>query len=140
MKWARRHLILILINAVLALFVGVNICGYAKYCEDRESLESCDTLLQQDEASPAALMESQGFIQNLFSRTLGGSLKRAGERNLLSGLGGRALLRMAGPWSGLLHGSMPEAAVGRLRVESPFADTFTTPKEFYIYTLERMLC
>lgn len=140
MKWVRQHLIMILINAVFALFVGVNVCGYANYCESRKVQESCENL-QQAETSPGALIESQGSIQNLLSRAFSrGGLKRAGERNLLSGLGNRALLHMMGPWSSLLHGSSPVAFVNRGHGVASFADRFTTSKEFFIYTLERMLC
>lgn len=139
MKWVRQHLILILINAAIALFVGVNVCGYFDYCETRDALESSDTFLQQDEVSSAALVETQGVIQSLLSRSFNsGGLKRVGERNLLSGLGNRTLLHMMGPWSGLLHGAASVAFVGD--VVSPLADGFTKPKEYYVYTLERMLC
>lgn len=139
MKWVRQHLILILINAAIALFVGVNICGYFDYCETRDALESSDAFLQQGEVSSFALVESQCSIQNLFSRSLSsGGFKRVGERSLLGGLGNRTLLHMMGPWSGLLHGAAPVASVSD--GVSPLADGFTTPKEYYIYTLERMLC
>lgn len=133
MKWLKRNAMMILVSAVFALFAGINVGAYASFVDSRQAQElQGDQLLHHDDAQPvAAFADTLSPAQNIFSRVVRGvSLDGFCGRNAFRGIAGWCDFSVFGNTYGRKA----------LRSDFPAALSFCHPKEYYVYTLERMLC
>ncbi|WP_088665501.1 hypothetical protein [Fibrobacter sp. UWH1] len=140
MNWLRQNILMLLVNAIFALFLSINVGAYVSDKDVGTSQEVLQTgMVHQDGA--AAILDAQDDTRGLLPRTSirGELLKRLSSRKLQGGLGSRALLKIAGPWSDLLHGAVTSDAI-HLQQGIPPTRTSNVSKDYFVYTLERMLC
>ncbi|PWJ64926.1 MULTISPECIES: hypothetical protein [unclassified Fibrobacter] len=133
MKWLKQNAVMILASVIFALFAGMNIGAYASDVDSRQAQElQGDHLLRYGDALPVtAYVESRAPAQNISSRVL--------RSVFLDGLGGRSAYRGIAGWHDFNTLRNTEGRIV-LRSEFPTALTFSHPKEYYVYTLERILC
>ena len=133
MKWLRQNAVVILVSAAFVLFAGINVGAYASYVDSRQVTElQGDRLQHHDDALPVtAFVDAWAPAQNFLSRNL--------RTVSLDGFGGRNANRGIVGWHGpdVSQNTLARAAC---HSDFPTALSFNHPKEFYIYTLERMLC
>lgn len=133
MKWLKQNAVMILVSAVFALFAGINIGTYASDVDSRQAQElQGELLLRHGDALPVtAFVEVRSPAQNISSRVL--------RVVSLDGFGGRNAYRGIAGWHDF---NALRNTSGRIVLQSEFpaALTFSYPKEYYVYTLERMLC
>lgn len=124
---------MILVSAVFALLAGINIGAYASFVDSRQAQElQGDHLLRYGDALPiTAFVDVRSPAQNISSRVL--------RSVFLDGLGGRSAYRGIAGWHDFITLRNTEGRIV-LRSEFPTALTFSHPKEYYVYTLERILC
>lgn len=117
------------VNILFALFLGLNVWGYVSQPELPDSAYIQSFSDDAPVESPLGVVTfSQGPSQNLLSRLENGNLFKLLDR------------RMVSPWSGSLHGSVPATVSGRIRIHSLSPVAYDYPKDYFVYTLERMLC
>lgn len=133
MKWLKQNAAMILVSAVFALLAGINIGAYASFVDSRQAQElQGDHLLRYGDALPVtAYVESRAPAQNISTRIL--------RVVSLDGFGGRNAYRGISGWHDFNTLRNTEGRIV-LRSEFPTALTFSHPKEYYVYTLERILC
>lgn len=133
MKWLKQNAVMILASVIFALFAGMNIGAYASDVDSRQAQElQGDRLLRHGEALPVtAYVEPRAPAQSVSFRVLRGTP--------LDGFGGRNAHREIPGWHDF-KASRNTLGHEVLRSEFPTALTFGHPKEYYVYTLERMLC
>lgn len=124
---------MILASVIFALFAGMNIGAYASDVDSRQAQElQGDHSLRHGDAFPiTAFVDVRSPAQNISSRVL--------RSVFLDGLGGRSAYRGIAGWHDFNTLRNTEGRIV-LRSEFPTALTFSHPKEYYVYTLERILC
>lgn len=124
---------MILASVIFALFAGMNIGAYASDVDSRQAQElQGDRLLRHGDAFPiTAFVDVCSPAQNISSRVL--------RSVFLDGLGGRSAYRGIAGWHDFNTLRNTEGRIV-LRSEFPTALTFSHPKEYYVYILERILC
>lgn len=133
MKWLKQNAMMILVSAFFALLAGINVGAYASFVDSRQTQElQGDHLLRHGDDLPVtAYVEPRAPAQSVSFRVLRGTP--------LDGFGGRNAYRGFSGWHDF-KASRNTLGHEVLRSEFPTALTFGHPKEYYVYTLERMLC
>lgn len=134
MKLLKRNIFFIIASVAFALFAGLNVCAFTEVLSSNESqiLEVPVGIHSLECDLPVAVnLESSNSVQALLSRS---------QRScLLDGLDGRGFAPTIAA-NRAAKVLCTYAVVGMHRGMAPTALAVNHPKDYYVYTLERILC